>query len=90
MHEIHCMVAGRVQMVMYRDFASRRARSLGLTGFVSNLEDGTVEMVAQGERAALEELVEHLKKGPLLARVENVDVEWREPQGLYEGFEILR
>lgn len=73
---IKAIVSGRVQMVMYRDFATRKARRLGLTGMVRNLADGTVEVVAEGLRKNLESFVTKLKRGPILADVEDVSVTW--------------
>ncbi|MEK7628104.1 MAG: acylphosphatase [Patescibacteria group bacterium] len=88
MQEIHCLVFGRVQMVMFRDFTARGARSLGLTGFVRNLADGSVEVVAQGAKEKLEALVVRLKKGSLLSRVDNVQVTWCEATQSFDGFII--
>jgi acylphosphatase len=88
MQELHAIVSGRVQMVMMRDFVKRGARALGLTGYVKNLADGTVEVVAQGERDKLDKLTERMHKGSLLSQVEGVRVEWRSPQGRYEQFSI--
>ncbi|MBI4067814.1 acylphosphatase [Candidatus Kaiserbacteria bacterium] len=89
MQEIHCIVKGRVQMVMYRDFVQRKARGLRLAGIVRNLDNGTVEVVAQGNKEDLERLVEKLRKGPLLARVDDVRVEWQEPTQSFDGFKII-
>lgn len=75
-------------MVMYRDFAQRKARGLRLVGEVQNLKDGTVRVVAEGPRAKLEVYVEKLKKGPLLARVEDVRFVYREARGGYTDFSI--
>ncbi len=77
-----------MQMVMYRDFACRNARKLGLKGFVRNEPDGSVSVIAQGERALLEQLIERLREGPMLANVENVEVEWGEAKAVYENFDI--
>jgi acylphosphatase len=88
MQELHAIVSGRVQMVMMRDFVQRSARKLGLTGYVKNLADGTVEAVAQGERGVLEKLVEQLRKGSMLSRVDNVSVSWRPMTAQYKGFVI--
>lgn len=88
MNEIHCILSGRVQMVMFRDFAQRKARGLGLVGWVRNLPDGTVEVVAQGERAALECFVEKLHRGSLLSRVAEVQAVWGEAREPHQGFEI--
>lgn len=89
MQEIHCKVVGKVQMVMFRDFVRRHARSLGLTGTVQNLPDGSVEVVAQGNEAELDALIEKLHKGPFLAHVIRVDVERRKPSGSFDGFTIV-
>lgn len=76
-------------MVMFRDFVTRKARGLGLLGAVKNNKDGTVSVVAEGEEAKLCELLLLIKKGPVLARVENVEVGWAEPLGGYKNFAIL-
>lgn len=69
------LVSGRVQQVGYRDFIVRTAKGLGLTGWVRNLSDGRVEILAVGEEDALSQLVEQSRKGPQLARVAEVDVQ---------------
>jgi len=89
MEEIHCKVTGRVQMVMFRDFVQRKARSMRLSGFVRNLNDGSVEVVAQGSREELEKLTEYLHEGSWLSKVDEVNVEWRKPQETFVGFSIL-
>jgi acylphosphatase len=73
---VHAFVAGVVQGVGFRYFVAREARRLGLAGFVRNLPDGRVEVVAEGERAALERLVAALRSGPPSAEVQDVRVEW--------------
>jgi acylphosphatase len=73
---VHAFVAGVVQGVGFRYFVAREARRLGLAGFVRNLPDGRVEVVAEGERAALERLVAALRTGPPSAEVQDVRVEW--------------
>ena len=87
--EFRAIVRGRVQLVLYRDFARRKAKSLGIFGTASNLPDGTVEITAQGDRPALLTYIEELKKGPMLAKVERVEVEWRKPEKEINGFEII-
>ncbi len=81
-------VSGRVHMVMYRDFTQHSARALGIVGEVKNMPDGTVHVVAEGERGKLEKLIEKLKQGPFLSRVDGVMVQWTEPTGQYTGFPI--
>ena len=89
MQEIKAKISGKVQMVMFRDFVQRHSRSLGLRGTVENLDDGSMEVIAQGSEEKLEKLIERLHKGPFLARVIRVDVEWREPKEDFGGFTIL-
>jgi acylphosphatase len=81
-------VAGRVQMVMYRDFTTRRARSLGLVGSVKNMQDGSVLVIAEGEESILLVFIEALKKGSLFARVDRVSVEWKDATGEFVDFTI--
>ena len=81
-------MSGRVQLVMFRDFVERKASGLRLVGHVRNLPDGTVEVIAEGNKDSLDALVLHLQKGPLLARVDGVAVEWVKPSGTYTGFSI--
>jgi acylphosphatase len=68
------LVTGRVQGVGYRAFCVRAARSLGLDGWVRNLADGRVEVVAAGPDDALDRLTTALSEGPRFAAVDNVDV----------------
>ncbi len=65
-----------------------RARNYGLTGFVRNLPDGRVEVVAEGDEESLKMLLDDLKKGPPAAYVENVDYEWEFPTGNFHDFKI--
>ena len=87
--EIRCKITGKVQMVMYRDFVQRKARGLNISGTVENREDRSVEVVAQGTEENLQKLIEYLHKGPFLARVARVDVEWRESVETFQGFKII-
>lgn len=86
---IECVITGRVQLVMFRDFAQRKARKLGIVGTVENLPDGSVKVAAQGSAGNLLEFISCLKKGPLLAKVENVSVAWAEPMDSFEDFKII-
>jgi len=84
---IRAIVRGRVQGVGFRDHVERRARFLRLTGYVRNLQDmRSVEIIAEGPRAALERLIEHLREGPRMSRVDALDIEWRVPTGDYADF----
>jgi acylphosphatase len=76
---VHIIVAGLVQGVGYRWFAAQRARTLGLSGFVRNLREGTVEVEAEGERGLIEELITQLRIGPRSARVADLRIDWQPP-----------
>ena len=89
MKEIECIITGKVQGVGYRDFVMRHARALWLTGVVKNVKPGTVTVIAQGPEDKLSRFIEHLRKGPFLARVRDVEVMWREPQDNFKDFSIL-
>jgi acylphosphatase len=70
---INCFVSGRVQGVCFRMETSQQAKILGLTGWVRNLEDGRVEVVASGEASIIDQLREWLAQGPSMAKVINVE-----------------
>jgi acylphosphatase len=82
-------VSGIVQGVYYRYNTKEKANDLGLSGFVRNLPDGSVEAQAEGEEELVSSLIEWCGKGPIGARVDRVDVEWGEPSGRPTGFSIL-
>ena len=75
----NAVVRGRVQGVGYRYFVLDRARTLRLGGYVSNLPDGAVHVVAAGPREFLDRLLESLRKGPFMARVDDIAVTWGLP-----------
>ena len=85
---VHVFISGRVQGVAYRYFARDRAIALSLTGWVRNLNDGRVEVLAEGETESIERFVDELRRGPRLARVDLVDVTREVPSGEYADFEI--
>jgi acylphosphatase len=85
---LEAIVHGRVQGVSYRHYTQRRARQLGLVGHVRNLWDGTVEVVAEGDRADLEQLLAFLHTGPQSAVVTNVDIRWALPSHKPTRFEV--
>jgi len=70
------VVSGRVQGVGFRFFAVGVAEQLGITGWVRNLNDGRVEVVAYGVRGMLEVMIARLRQGPSAATVSDVDVAW--------------
>ncbi len=82
------LISGIVQGVGYRYFALRAARRHGLVGYVRNLPDGRVEVVAEGEPEAIEAFARELQRGPAAARVTRVTEEVLEPTGRYRHFDI--
>ena len=70
---IYCLVSGRVQGVCFRMSTDEKATILGLTGWVRNLPDGRVELIASGEEALVDDLREWLNHGPKMAKVLNVE-----------------
>ncbi len=82
------IVNGLVQGVGYRYFVYREAQNLGLKGYVNNLYTGEVLIVAEGEKALVEELINKLKVGPMHAAVKNCYVDWQEPLNEFTTFEI--
>ena len=86
---VKIVVYGSVQGVFFRDFTSRRAEELGLTGYVRNLPGGSsVEVLAEGERTRLEKLISYLRTGPPRAVVERVEINWSLPSDSYSRFGI--
>jgi acylphosphatase len=81
-------VRGRVQGVGFRVFVASRAAALGLTGWVRNGPDGSVECLAEGARPDLETLVAALAQGPAGARVEGVSRAWSAATGSFDRFAI--
>jgi acylphosphatase len=75
------VVRGRVQGVFFRVETRERARSLGLSGWVRNTPDGSVEAVFEGDRERIESMLAWCRRGPSLARVDDVQTEWEEPVG---------
>jgi acylphosphatase len=85
---LHAVVSGRVQGVGFRASTASEARRLGLAGWVRNLWDGEVELVAEGAQALLDQLLAYLREGPGLAHVTGVRAEWLAPVGLPRPFQV--
>lgn len=85
---LHAIVEGRVQGVGFRAFVLRQATDLKLTGWVRNRWDGSVEVVAEGERPSLEQLLAALHQGPHAAMVTQVSAEWEEAKGEFRSFYV--
>ncbi len=86
----HVLIKGQVQGVFFRKWVKEKAEELGLTGWAQNLTDGRVEVVAEGEREKVNRLIELIRKGPRLAKVEHIDVSWEGATGEFGDFEIRR
>ena len=82
------MIHGDVQGVGFRYFMTRHAQARRLRGWVRNRSDGGVEMVAEGERSDLDELLSAARQGPRHARVDSVDAQWSEAAGGLEPFDL--
>jgi len=89
MERLIMKVKGRVQGVGFRYFARQIATKLGLTGYVRNCEDGSVEIVAEGDSQALHCLLRQVRSGPGFATVIEVDTEWGKARGAFSDFRIL-
>jgi acylphosphatase len=82
----HLIVHGKVQGVFFRDSTRETAENEGVNGWVANRDDGTVEVVLEGPRDAVESVIGFCRMGPMSADVTSVDVTDKEPEGL-AGFE---
>ncbi len=85
---LQAIIHGRVQGVSFRYYTRRRAWELGLSGYVRNRWDGTVEVVAEGQRCKLEELLAFFRVGPPGAFVTQVDAQWPAPTNDLDHFEV--
>ncbi len=85
---LHIFVFGRVQGVFFRANTRDKALGLGLAGWVRNVRDGSVEIMAEGEKEILEELLEWCSEGPASASVSKVEHEWLESRDEFSDFRI--
>lgn len=82
------IVRGEIQDVGFRYSIKAKALELGITGYVKNISDGSVEIVAQGEETKLNELISWAKTGPRFSRVDKVEISWSKPEEQFLDFEI--
>ncbi len=87
---LHFWVAGKVQGVYFRASTAKKAQKLNLAGWVKNLPDGRVEVLAQGNDDSLKQLLHWCQKGPVLAKVSNIEREVASFDHEIRGFEVLR
>ena len=83
------IISGRVQKAIFRYFIDELAFGLNLKGYVKFLDDGTVQLVCEGEEGAIIELLGNININRYPVRVENVDVVYEKPTGEYKTFEII-
>jgi acylphosphatase len=89
MKRVRLVISGDVLGVGYRAWVKRQAKALGVAGWVKNREDKTVEIIAEGNEQALEQLINMCKRGPDVSWVERVDTRWEQVTGEFIGFEVL-
>ena len=85
---VHVFYAGRVQGVGFRITAEETAQGLGVMGWVKNLRDGRVELVAEAEEATLHQFLEAIRTGPMKNFIQQVDVSWSNASDTFDEFEI--
>lgn len=85
---LHAIIEGRVQGVGFRAFTIRKANETGVNGWVRNLRDGSVEVMAEGRRTALDKLLSTLRRGPTSASVTDLKADWRNATGEFDGFNV--
>ena len=88
MARAHIFVHGLVQGVYFRHFTRITAEELGLTGWVRNLQGGRVEIVCEGPRDQVVDMITWCNAGPRTAHVENVEVEWEGYTGEFKSFDV--
>jgi len=85
---VHLVYSGRVQGVGFRLTAEELARSLGVVGWIKNLRDGRVELMAEGDESVLAKFLDQLRTGPMRNFIKQVDITWGEWTGEFEEFQI--
>ena len=84
----HVRISGQVQGVFFRDSTRQKAEELSLAGWVKNLPDGRVEAVFEGPPDRVREMISWCEEGPQHASVENVDTDFEDADGDFQGFEV--
>lgn len=85
---VELKIFGKVQGVFYRISAQKKALELNLVGFVKNENDGTVKIIAEGNKNNLKQFISWCYSGPIIAKVEQVEEKWQKYQGGFNSFEI--
>ena len=86
---LFCVVSGQVQGVCFRASTREQAKALGLRGYAKNLANGSVEVLARGDSASVDQLLEWLHQGPVMARVDSIEIlEFSDEIAEIDGFEV--
>lgn len=85
---IHAIISGRVQGVGFRGFTATAAQQIGVTGWVRNRINGTVETVAEGNQAALDAFLRQIGSGPGPSYVDEVEIKWLDATGEFSNFKV--
>jgi acylphosphatase len=89
MRRVKIVVSGRVQGVYFRLFTQNKAKHLAINGTVRNLPDGRVEIFAEADTLMIDKFIKWCSKGPVTARVDNIEVAELEPEFTYNSFDII-
>lgn len=87
---VKIVIDGTVQGVFFRQFIKTEADKLSVKGLTRNLENGNVEVIAEGDKEAIEKLIEICKKGPQFAQIRSLKVEERKYSGDFKEFKVLK
>ena len=88
MVEAHLIITGRVQGVGFRYYATRYAENIGIRGYVKNLADGSVEILAEGEEEQIEQFKDRLEKGSGYARIDDISITFKPYEAKYQTFGV--
>lgn len=89
MHRLEIHVSGIVQGISFRSATQQVARHLEINGYAKNEDDGSVTIIAEGEEAKLQSLLDWATRGPDVARVDTITHLWLKPCGLFDHFSTL-
>jgi len=85
---VHVFYAGRVQGVGFRLTAEEAAHRVGVVGWVRNLRDGRVELLAEAEEAMLQQFLDEIRDGPMKRFIRDVEISWSQASDTFDEFEI--
>lgn len=88
MKRVHVFISGNVQGVFFRSNIRERANKLNLKGFVKNLSDGRVEAIFEGEKENINEILKFCKKGPIGAKIKNIEIREEKVSNGFNSFEV--